>query len=291
MHPHRLAAGIASLDASVWARLPVEIAERVAHELLDALPGRLVLRNGPLLARTLLGPGTLSADGSAYRLVGGALGLRRADAWPTWKSVLTALRSDWAALPRYVAFAPTMTSTLWYALEYDVPLLRDAAVASGADLDHLYSEGTALCRACRDGRIALVEWLIAAGANVNLGADGGMTPLRAACWRNHIDVVRALLVAGANVHATDRDGWTALDRALMQGHVDVVWVLVAAGADAPYLADRPDAYLEWMVRVEGRLLVPGFIVAREALAARGNAQASPHLARVLARPFVAALGV
>ena len=129
-HEHRLARAIASQDASVWLLLPVDLAERVAHELLDALPGRLRLRNGPLLARTLLGPGTLRADGAAYRLVGSALGLRRSPARPTWQSVLAALRSDWAALPRYEAFDPTMTSTLWYALEHDRPLLRDAALAS-----------------------------------------------------------------------------------------------------------------------------------------------------------------
>lgn len=289
-HEHRLARAIASQDASVWLLLPVDLAERVAHELLDGLLGRLRLGNGPLLARTLLGPGTLSADGAAYRLVGTALGLRRSPAQPTWRGVIAELRNDWNALPGYEMFDPTMTSTLWYALENDMPLLRDAALASGADLDHLYSEGTALFRACRAGRTAVVEWLIAAGASVNLRADVERpTPLHAACWRNHIDVVRALLVAGANVHAVDQNGGTALDRALMQGHVDVVRVLVAAGADAPYLADAPDVYLEWNVHLEGGLLVPGFIVAREALAARGNAQASPHLARLLARPCMAAL--
>ncbi len=289
-HEHRLARALASLDASVWALLPADLAERVAHDVLDALPGRLRLRNGLLLVRTLLGPGTLSADGAAYRLVGTALGLRRSPAQPTWRSVLAALRDDWAALPRYEAFDPTMTSTLWYALNNDLPLLRDAALASGADLDHLYSEGTALYRACRDGRTALVVWLIAAGVNVDRRPDRFRTPLHVASRRNHTDVVRALVAAGADVHAVDQNGWTALDRALWgEGHVEMVRVLVAAGTDAPSITNVPDAYLESRMHNEGGRLASVLRAAHEALAARGNAQASPHLARLLAKPCVVAL--
>ena len=53
--------------------------------------------------------------------------------------------------------------------------------------------------------------LLSGGANVDLLATNGMTPLHAACLCGHIGVVRVLLSAGARAELRGTDGRTPLD--------------------------------------------------------------------------------
>ena len=75
-----------------------------------------------------------------------------------------------------------------------------------------------LATACLHGRAAVVERLLAAGADVNarhttfLGGKHRVTctPLMMAAWGGHPQIIERLLAAGADAGATDSDGRTAL---------------------------------------------------------------------------------
>jgi len=89
----------------------------------------------------------------------------------------------------------------------------------------------ALWDAAWDGRTAVVELLLAAGADVDAKDEDGWTALHDAAWGGHAAVAELLLAAGADVNAQDNDGWIALHDAARNGHSAVVELLLEAGAD------------------------------------------------------------
>ncbi|XP_053317609.1 ankyrin repeat domain-containing protein 17 isoform X2 [Spea bombifrons] len=90
------------------------------------------------------------------------------------------------------------------------------------------TQETALTLACCGGFLEVADFLIKAGADIELGCS---TPLMEAAQEGHLDLVKFLLSAGANVHATTATGDTALTYACENGHTDVADVLLQAGAD------------------------------------------------------------
>jgi uncharacterized protein len=95
-----------------------------------------------------------------------------------------------------------------------------------------------LVEAAGAGDLALVQSMLAAGADVNArdGLDAqnqkhGITPLMLAAAEGHTEVVRALLAANANPNIGQYDGTTALMNAAENGRVEVLKLLLAAKAD------------------------------------------------------------
>ena len=86
-------------------------------------------------------------------------------------------------------------------------------------------------------RVAVVEALLAAGADVNslstdLSIDSKMTPLMMAARYGDGAVIAALLRAGALADAAESaTGRTALHFAVEQDHADVIYALAAGGAN------------------------------------------------------------
>jgi ankyrin repeat protein len=83
----------------------------------------------------------------------------------------------------------------------------------------------------RPGDDELVEVLLAAGADPNMRADSGSTPLIYACELGHARAAEALLAAGADVRARDAWGRTALLAAAETGDASLVRTLLDAGAE------------------------------------------------------------
>ena len=95
--------------------------------------------------------------------------------------------------------------------------------------------------AARNGQIALLDFLLSVGENVNKADVEKMTPLHhAVTGHGHRQVetiklretVKFLLKKGANVDATDDKNWTALHFAANFGRSRTVQLLLLAGADA-----------------------------------------------------------
>ncbi|XP_068024179.1 ankyrin repeat and KH domain-containing protein 1 isoform X6 [Melanerpes formicivorus] len=116
-------------------------------------------------------------------------------------------------------------------------------LAQGANINAQTEETqeTALTLACCGGFSEVADFLIKAGADIELGCS---TPLMEAAQEGHLELVKYLLAAGANVHATTATGDTALTYACENGHTDVADVLLQAGADLDKQEDRTKTVVE-----------------------------------------------
>jgi rhodanese-related sulfurtransferase len=92
------------------------------------------------------------------------------------------------------------------------------------------NQTTPLMLAAREGRTALVQELIAAGADLESVNTDGNTALWAACYAENLDIIELLLAAGANINHQNGDGVSALIYTASAGKTDVVALLLAHGA-------------------------------------------------------------
>lgn len=91
-------------------------------------------------------------------------------------------------------------------------------------------DGSPEARAAQ-GRLAAVQLLLAAGAEVQQANDRGWTPLHQAAYRNDSEMAALLLQAGAPHDVSAHgDGGTPLAVALFWGHREVATVLAECGA-------------------------------------------------------------
>lgn len=90
---------------------------------------------------------------------------------------------------------------------------------------------SALVIVLKQNRVDLATVLVAAGADVNLAAVNGITPLMAAAYGGQTEFVGVLLDKGADVTAVDRLQKNAMTYAAGEGHTAIVKVLLARGVD------------------------------------------------------------
>jgi ankyrin repeat protein len=90
----------------------------------------------------------------------------------------------------------------------------------------------ALQQAARSGSIAQLERLLAQGAPIqsvlNTPDDAGRTPLVIAVINGHAAMVQRLLALGANPALLDRNGINALQHAQQRGRADIAALIEAA---------------------------------------------------------------
>ena len=106
-------------------------------------------------------------------------------------------------------------------------------VQAGADVNELTEEfpsivETPLSVAASEGNIDLVQYLVVAGADLNIPSFIG-TPLHRAALAGHMDVVRYLVKVGADKNARHK-GDTPMGTAAMGRHFDIVTYLAEQGA-------------------------------------------------------------
>jgi len=125
------------------------------------------------------------------------------------------------------------------------PLTRAAEQGDLALIELLLARGADPGRACGcllretplfaaavTGRADVVARLLAAGADPEAQTFVGQRALHAASMRGYIPVVQLLLAHGADPEARDRDGRTACDWARANGHDEVVALLTTGAAPA-----------------------------------------------------------
>lgn len=82
--------------------------------------------------------------------------------------------------------------------------------------------------AAHKGRLAALNALIDAGADVNASNSWGNTAVMHAARQNHIPVLNALIAKGANVNALNFVDYNALMWATLQNRLEAVEVLLTA---------------------------------------------------------------
>ncbi len=110
---------------------------------------------------------------------------------------------------------------LHLAAFFGAPTAASLLLTAGADPDRVAahpSRVTALHSAVAGRHRAIVELLVAAGADPHARQQGGWTPLHAAAQHGDRPIVAALLAAGADRGAVNDDGLTPADLALAAGH-------------------------------------------------------------------------
>ncbi|HEY0464781.1 MAG TPA: ankyrin repeat domain-containing protein, partial [Polyangiaceae bacterium] len=118
--------------------------------------------------------------------------------------------------------------TQLFPLELAVWLSRHGFDALEA---HIGNRATPLMHASRFGEYAIVETLLALGADRGCTNSDGNNALWLACFNGDLAVIRLLLTAGVPLNQQNDNGATALMYAASAGKASVVAPLLAAGAD------------------------------------------------------------
>ncbi|KPK86340.1 MAG: hypothetical protein AMJ81_01470 [Phycisphaerae bacterium SM23_33] len=94
-----------------------------------------------------------------------------------------------------------------------------------------FSDTTALHLAALGGHLAVVQFLLAHGADGGASNKWIGTPLHCAARKGHANVTRVLIERKANLLAKDRQGDTPIHLAALHRHTEIVEALLAAGVD------------------------------------------------------------
>ncbi|WP_441005043.1 ankyrin repeat domain-containing protein, partial [Novilysobacter viscosus] len=205
----RLVQGGVSLDA------------RDSHGM-SALHLAAALGREPLLRQLIAhgaSPELLAADGQTPLGIALASGRRDLADWLDWRG--------WA-LPGRALHAQDVPAAAIVGDSDAVRRLLDL----GLPVDAVDSQGcTALLRAAGGGHHAVVDLLLARGADPKLAALSGATALSAAVSMRHVEIVDRLLAAGADQEQRLPGELTVLMVACALGLPDLAARLLAAGAD------------------------------------------------------------
>ena len=128
--------------------------------------------------------------------------------------------------------------------------LLDRLFALGVPVHELEQYGnTAMGEACRNGDMAVAEWLLQHGANASETKADGTSALGAAAYAGHFELMWRLHEAGASLHGTNEQGGTTLMSAVHHknekeaGRLADALVLAASGGPELWTATR-DKYLQ-----------------------------------------------
>ena len=108
--------------------------------------------------------------------------------------------------------------------------LASAAIEGGANVNVRYRGRPVLLWAIQEDHLNVVKVLVAAGASLKCKDDLGFSPLDQAVGQGNVAMVRFLLKAGADVNGRCRNG-SPLHTACAYRHLTIANVLLENGAD------------------------------------------------------------
>ena len=147
-------------------------------------------------------------------------------------------------------------------MESEIALLEVLIDEKGVDAV-VYAAFTLLSWAAREGRMDMVKFLIARGADPNAKDRWGRHAITWAARERHTDIVKFLVNRGADVNMQSNTGGTALAYAVLGGDLELVEFLVEQGADVN-TADRYLATSLMWAASKGFREIVEFLLARGA---------------------------
>ncbi|WP_282296197.1 ankyrin repeat domain-containing protein [Stenotrophomonas sp. PS02289] len=201
--------------------LGVDREARDSHGMTALHLATALAREGSLklLVQHGASPEARAADGQTPLGVALSIGRRDLADWLDWRV--------WP-LPRRALRDADLPSA---AMVGDADAVR-RLIDLGFAVDAVDAQGcTALLRAAGGGHLAVVDLLLARGANPQHAAVSGATPLSAAVSMRQTDIVSALLDAGAELEYRLPGGVTVLMLASALGLPDIAARLLTAGAN------------------------------------------------------------
>jgi uncharacterized protein len=102
-------------------------------------------------------------------------------------------------------------------------------IAQGADINQAQKGWTPLTLACAAGNQAVFDLLLSHNAQIN--PPSGVPPLHAAVNQARMEMTKVLLAKGANVNQPGQDDVTPLHLAAWRAHLALIQILLEAGAD------------------------------------------------------------
>ncbi len=147
-----------------------------------------------------------------------------------------------------------LTSLSSHAMDYDKELKKAVVsgklarvqelINAGANVNAKDKYGDPVFISAVGGGKAIVELLLKHGADVNASNNNGYTALMDAGSRGREDIAELLLNAGANINAQDDDGNTALAVATDNDRKDIVELLLKHGADVTIKNNKGETALD-----------------------------------------------
>jgi ankyrin repeat protein len=156
-------------------------------------------------------------------------------------------------------------SPLHYAVWENRLAMAQYLVTKGADINFRAGfDVTPLHWAIERGHTSIAQWLIATGADVNaVRTEANSTPLIQVAETGNLALARLLIARGADVNAKRKDGWTALNFAAMRGDFNMAQLLLSHGADVNGKRDDGESPLADAAS-NGRLEVTKLLIAHGA---------------------------
>ena len=136
----------------------------------------------------------------------------------------------------------TGDTLLTQAVRQDMPELVEYLMQRRARLNNRNRNGeTALSIAAFSGKLAYVQRLVEAGAEVNYY---GWPPLTYASFNGHVEIADYLLKRGAEINAKTENGSTALYVAARNAHIEVIKLLLQNKADPTIVNENGDTAVD-----------------------------------------------
>jgi ankyrin repeat protein len=134
---------------------------------------------------------------------------------------------------------------------------------------------TLLFSAATEGKIAMIDVVLKAGADPNAKDESGMTALRHVAWtgKNQVNVTKRLIAAKADVNISADDDWTPLIQVMYADPavaVPVAQVLLQAGADASIVNNEGNSALMLASHHDMPVLIPALVKAGADINERGR---------------------